>query len=99
MLKLTIKTSERRHWCRSGVFIVNFEHISHLVLVFLLLTLSRQMPTGSASLQANTYFQYFYPLFFVIFAFSADPRKNNSRKVAMNINLSGKIDRETSNLF
>ena len=26
---------------RSGVFIVNFEHITHLVLVFLLLTLSR----------------------------------------------------------
>ena len=25
---------------RSGVFIVNFEHISHLVLVFLLLTLN-----------------------------------------------------------
>ena len=34
--KLTIKTPERRH-----VFIVNFKHISHLVLVFLLLTLSR----------------------------------------------------------
>ena len=33
--KLTIKTPERRHWCCSGVFIVNFEHISHLVLVFL----------------------------------------------------------------
>ena len=31
----------RRHWRRSGVFIVDFEHISHLVLVFLLLTLSR----------------------------------------------------------
>ena len=29
-----------RHWRRSGVFIVNFEHISHLVLVFLLLTLN-----------------------------------------------------------
>ena len=29
---LTIKTPERRHWRRSGVFIVNFEHISHLVL-------------------------------------------------------------------
>ena len=29
--------SQRR---RSGVFIVNFEHISHLVLVFLLLTLN-----------------------------------------------------------
>ena len=39
--KLTIKTSERRHWGRSSVFIVNFEYISHLVLVFLLLTLSR----------------------------------------------------------
>ena len=38
--KLTRKTPERRHR-RSGVFLVNFEHISHLVLVFLLLTLSR----------------------------------------------------------
>ena len=33
--KLTIKIPERRQWRRSGVFIVNFEHISHLVLVFL----------------------------------------------------------------
>ena len=39
--KLIIKTPERRHWRRSSVFIVNFEHISHPVLVFLLLTLSR----------------------------------------------------------
>ena len=31
---LTMKTPERRHWRRSGVFTVNFEHISHLVLVF-----------------------------------------------------------------
>ena len=38
--KLTIKTPERCHLRRSGVFIVNFEHISHLVLVFLLLTLN-----------------------------------------------------------
>ena len=38
--KLTIKTSERRHWRRFGIFIVNFEHISHVVLVFVLLTLS-----------------------------------------------------------
>ena len=29
---------------RSGVFIVNFEHISHLALVFLLLTLNMQLP-------------------------------------------------------
>ena len=34
---LTIKPPERRQWCRSGVFIINFEHNSHLVLVFLLL--------------------------------------------------------------
>ena len=38
---LTIKTPERRQLRRSGVFIVNFEHISHLALVFLLLTFSR----------------------------------------------------------
>ena len=38
--KLTIKTPELRSWRRFSVFIVNFEHISNLVLVFLLLTLS-----------------------------------------------------------
>ena len=30
----------KANWRRSGFFIVNFEHISHLVLVFLLLTLN-----------------------------------------------------------
>ena len=34
---LTIKT---RHWRRSGVCIVNFEHILHIAIVFLLLTLN-----------------------------------------------------------
>ena len=29
MFKLTIKTPERRQWRLSGVFIVNFEHISY----------------------------------------------------------------------
>ena len=38
---LTIKVPERGQWCHSGVFIANFEHISHLVQVFLLLTLNR----------------------------------------------------------
>ena len=36
--KLLIKTPERRHWGRYGVFIVNFEHISKLGLMFLILT-------------------------------------------------------------
>ena len=44
--KLTIETIEQGEWRRSGIFIVNFEHISHLVLLFLLLTLTRQMPAG-----------------------------------------------------
>ena len=39
---LTIETLEQGvKRGRSGIFIVNFEHISHLVLLFLLLTLSR----------------------------------------------------------
>ena len=38
--KFLIKTPERRQWRRSGVFILNFEHILHFVLVFLLLTLN-----------------------------------------------------------
>ena len=41
MLKVNIKPPERRQWRRSGVFIIKFEHISHLVLVFLLLTLNK----------------------------------------------------------
>ena len=44
--KLKIKRAERRHWRHSGVFIVNFEHISPLFLVFLLLTLNRQILLG-----------------------------------------------------
>ena len=41
--KLTIKTPEWGQWHRSGVFIVNFEHISDLFLVFLFLTLKKQI--------------------------------------------------------
>ena len=32
MFKVNIKDT-RRHWRHSGVFIVNFEHISHLVSI------------------------------------------------------------------
>ena len=44
--KLTTETPEQRHWRRSVVFIVNFEHISHLFLVFLLLIWNKKMLAG-----------------------------------------------------
>ena len=44
--KLTIEIPERRQWHLSGAFIVNFEHISYLALVFLLLTLSSKYRLG-----------------------------------------------------
>ena len=44
--KSTIKTPERRRYHCVGVFIVNLEHISHLVLKFLLLTLNMELPAG-----------------------------------------------------
>ena len=43
--RLTI-TPEWRHWGRSGVSIVNFEQILHIIVVFSLLTLHKQMPAG-----------------------------------------------------
>ena len=39
--KLTIKTPEQRHWRSSGIFIVDFEQILQIVLVFPLLTLNK----------------------------------------------------------
>ena len=44
--KLTINTPEQRQLRLSGVFIVNSEHISHLILMFLLLSLNMQLPAG-----------------------------------------------------
>ena len=56
--KLIIKTPEQLQWRRSGVFIVAFEHISHLFLVFLLLTLNKYMLPGDVW----TSFTYYYLL-------------------------------------
>ena len=42
-MKSIIKTSDLGQWRRSGVFIVNFELIPHLVLVFLLWSLSMHL--------------------------------------------------------
>ena len=44
--ELIIKTPEQSYWCRFGVLIVIFEHISHLFLVFLLLTFDSQNIVG-----------------------------------------------------
>ena len=41
-------TKKRRHGHRSVVFIINFEYISHIALVFPLLTLNKWIPAGSA---------------------------------------------------
>ena len=46
MFKVNGKTPERRHKRFFGVFIVNFEHVSHLLLGFLLLTLNKCMFAG-----------------------------------------------------
>ena len=48
--KLTLK-----HWHRSCVFIVNFEHISCLFLLFLLLTLSKYMLPSFVALLCFTF--------------------------------------------
>ena len=37
----TTKTPERRHWRRAGVFSINFEQISHIILVLPLLNLNK----------------------------------------------------------
>ena len=58
--KLTIKIPERCHWGRSGIFIVNFEHISHLFVVFLLLTLSMEMPAGYCILETYNWFEIYF---------------------------------------
>ena len=56
--ELTVKVPERRHCRCSGIFIVNFEHISHLVLVFLLLNLNMYLPAGLKPLLNGTLMVY-----------------------------------------
>ena len=45
MFKVKNKNTRTTHRSRSGVFI-NFKHISHFFLVFLLMTLNKQMFAG-----------------------------------------------------
>ena len=49
-----MKILERYKWRRFGVFIVNFEQISHIVLVFLLFSLDKKIPNGEEELYHRT---------------------------------------------
>ena len=51
--------SQQRH---SGVFIVNFEQNSHLVLVFMLLALNMQLPAG---IKTAVWFTPFWSVFII----------------------------------
>ena len=53
--KLTIKASERRQWLRCGIFALNFQHISHFFLMFMLLTLNKLMLAGKVTVFVNQY--------------------------------------------
>ena len=59
--KLTIKTQEQRQWRLSGVFTVNFGHISNLFIVFLLLLWTGKYLLGfSRGTKKKTYNRYLY---------------------------------------
>ena len=58
--KLTIKTTARRPWRRSGVFIVNFKYIPHLFLLFLFLTLNKQMLARIMGRKFILYYSFLY---------------------------------------
>ena len=53
-LKLIIKTLERRNWCPSDTFIVNFEQISYVFLIFPLLTLKNSILVECNQLPEST---------------------------------------------
>ena len=46
MFKVSNKTQERRQWRCSGVFIVNFEHISYLFLMLARFRMNKLMLAG-----------------------------------------------------
>ena len=58
-----VKSVQICQWRRSDVFIVYFEQISHIVLVFLLLTFNKQMPAGKANANNTLKFMYSYFIF------------------------------------
>ena len=55
MFKVSNKDTRMMPMASFSCLIVNSEHISHLVLVFLLLTLNMLMPTGSGNIMPNLF--------------------------------------------
>ena len=58
-MSLDMKTLNSSHSRRFGVFIVNFEHISHLGLVFLLLNWIASPAVNIFSLYATTFYVFY----------------------------------------
>ena len=52
------KYVQRRQWRLSGVFVVNFERISHLSLVFLLLTFNKHKFAGKRTFFSAALWQW-----------------------------------------
>ena len=57
--KLTIKTPEQCHWRRSGVFIVNFEQMSYIVIIFPLFTLNMKISAEQSCIHVYLIQGYF----------------------------------------
>ena len=53
-----MKTPEQHHWSHSGVIIANFQQISHMALVFLVLVLNKDMADGSLESTRKEYKQH-----------------------------------------
>ena len=71
--KLAIKIPEQYHWHCSDVFSVNSEQISHIILVFLMLTLNKQMPAGNGlmlSFMESCYMFLYWICFFKYFCYN-----------------------------
>ena len=57
--KLTIKTPEWIHWLRSGVFVLNFEYVSFIFLLFIFPTTDFEKVNVILVIRSITYFHTF----------------------------------------
>ena len=74
-------------WNIDTTFIVNFEHISHLDIVFLLLTLSRHMPAGKVQSTSCVQEGFSYQITCYQHVFSRHSRKEEMSTEYYKVNL------------